>query len=155
MAMIPAALQCECGGVLQEWDDFLWCPRCSWCEEIQEAKPMSKRKKRARHRQQQDFVDAEIMLATLQSRAIQLSIVRAHSLGQWTSAKKNFGKAARRSECVRCRKDAVIMPYGNNRVRDKVKFLPAVAGKAIFEDCQGLPLKQDLPIKHGTLIGER
>ena len=79
----------------------------------------------------------EAVITTLEVRAAERASEYGHYLSKWQMAKAKVGKDARRSYCLACGKEALIMPDGNTQAASKsmARHLPGMRGPAVMEMC--------------------
>lgn len=149
---------------MEEHYGFYTCNRCYWTAGEDEslaapAKPEENGMSKRRHKKRKDHQDsgqahAEAVLGLLQSRAVQVSIQRSHLLGVWHSTKRQWGKGSKAATCVKCRKEAVILPGGVTAgVKKHLQYQPTIGGAALHQDCISIPSQGST--RPGVLVGER
>lgn len=111
----------------------------------------------SKHKHQRHYQPAttlsEQLLALLQTRAMTRAAEFGHSIGLWASAKKKWGKAAKKAYCTRCGDMALLLPYGPSDVTPAARQ-PTLRGDALFLLCKhALPSQQTpLPLPPSSVM---
>ena len=78
-------------------------------------------------------INANSLLAFLQTQAAARTAANGHTLSHWYQAKRKIGPKAWRATCKSCGLDVFILPQGNGQ--KGIEDHPAMRGEAVFEGC--------------------